>query len=240
MRHDLLPPTASHAALLPCAPLSLSPHGGTDSGAWLFVCPSPVPAAATPTDALEVDVHVRTQCDLLADPPLDWKLASVPPKTEALRQPESPCSVAFTGVGLLRPHPLLPAQFICRSHCDVCLDVLCGDLALADESGGVHRLLEMTSTGFGEYASGADIVKRELPVYFSAPLPTERLAREEEDPWSAVFPFECGDNTVSDASGKERLRKRQRAYERKYRKKKRVRSVLASAWLKLTHHVLLD
>lgn len=222
MRHDHLPPpTASRTELLPCAPPVQQQPPMTldgDLDTWLFACSPPVPAAATPTDLLEADVHVRTQCDLLADLPFDWELplALPPSKTESLLlppspralYPESPCSVALEA-GLQVAQPLLPRQL----WDDFWLD----SLTLPSEV-DVKTLL---NTEDGDDNSGENeftkSVKRERTTSWQPPS----VHQPAEQPWYATFTDES-DSLAGETSGKERLRKRQRAYEQKYRKKKRV------------------
>lgn len=174
--------------------------------ASLFYEPRSTPAAVA--DALETDIHVRTLNEFLAEQPFDWS----PTAVTVLKQsppsqicPESPCSVAFETA----PHPL-PAYYGPQSGVIEPLNVgTCAD----DELQSLWLLLRETD-GNGDQVRA---VKREYPQ-----LQQQQLLQATSAAQAYPKPHSLYAGFLSQDVDKEELRKRQRMYEQKYRKKKRV------------------
>ncbi|GAB9477581.1 hypothetical protein Gpo141_00014676, partial [Globisporangium polare] len=165
---------------------------------------TPVAAVA---DALETDIHVLTLNDFLAEQPFNWEL---PAAAAVLKQcppfqicPESPCSVALETAPDGVPASCGPLQSVGIEPFDVstCADdaLLYSWLFLHETGGDVGRAREYPQQ------------QEQLP-----PLQATRAPQTYPQPHSLNGDFSSQD------VGKERLRKRQRMYEQKYRKKKRT------------------
>lgn len=165
---------------------------------------TPVAAVA---DALETDIHVLTLNDFLAEQPFNWEL---PAAAAVLKQcppfqicPESPCSVALETAPDGVPASCGPLQNVGIEPFDVST---CADDAL------LYSWLFLHETGGdGGRAREYPQQQEQLP-----PLQATRAPQTYPQPHSLNGDFSSQD------VGKERLRKRQRMYEQKYRKKKRV------------------
>lgn len=217
MRHDLLLPSTS--SLLPCMHIPSNTDG--DFGSWAPVCSSPELAAPMSSDLLEAGVHAHN----LAVGWLDWDLPATlvdlepslapptPAKTESslpqTLSPESPSCVAFAA-DLEFAMPLLSPQ-TCTTHYDFDRGLL-DDISALSSVADVNCLLGADIVDENDVAETA---KRELFICFQA-------SRDADPPQLSSFSRSSAANT----SGMERLRKRQRGYEQKYRKKKRVRARL--------------
>lgn len=179
-----------------------------------FYEPRSTPAVA---DALETDIHVLTLNEFLAEQPFDWSLTAAVVLKQSLPSqicPESPCSVAFETAPHSSPAYCGPQSGILEP-----LDVgTCAD----DELQSLWLLLHETD-GNGDQVHA---VKREYPQPQQQQLlQAASAAQAYSQPHSHYADF------LSQDVGKERLRKRQRMYEQKYRKKKRVSCCHMSACL---------